>query len=136
MGGEIGQIQYLSYEKAFVELNLGYYDSENKLVNAQPGSKLLQRDRFHALTVPLKGITSSDLAFGDAPAVKTQYADAIGYAEGNLTQGFTQALPDNTPLTQGFGFAYSVDGVPGNQNQLNVLQGCSLSLSPRKPEEV
>jgi hypothetical protein len=112
-GGEIGQIQHLTYNKAFVELNLGYYNEEGEFVNAKPTSKSLQRNRFYTITAPLKEMVSGDFAFGGKPTAYAQYADPVNGETVDPVQGFTNTLPYyNVPLTKGFGFAYFVNHSP------------------------
>jgi hypothetical protein len=119
-GGEIGQIQHLTYNKAFVDLNLGYYTGSGATVNAKPSSKYLQRDRFYTITAPLKEIVVGDFAFGGKPNAYAQYADPI---RGNeiVIQGFTNPLPYyNVPLSKGFGFAYSVNHSEEEEGSGNI----------------
>jgi hypothetical protein len=122
-GGEIGQIQHLTYNAASVELNLGYYDEDGTFANAKPTSKYLQRDRFYTITAPLKEMVSGDFAFGGKPTAYAQYADPINGEMVDPVQGFTNTLPYyNIALTKGFGFAYLVNPADEEGNTLAFEQ--------------
>jgi hypothetical protein len=92
-GAELGNPQYLQYSTAEVEFNLSD----------------INRDQYYTVGAPLKNMVVGDFSFGGSPFSYAKYADVSIAGEGELIQGFTEALPDyNIPLSLGFGFAYKV----------------------------
>lgn len=140
MGGEVARLQYLQYLKAFVDLNLGYYDGSG-IVNGQNASTypyMLARDRYYSITAPLKDMYAGDYAFGGKPNVYMKYADPIsinavrGDSEAELIQKWTNSINTyKVPFTAGFGFGYEVYSgdldeewpYKNNQKNLNSISG-------------
>lgn len=68
-GGEVAKPHYLSYNKAFVHYNFGYYDTGNTFVVDQDeySAPVMSRDRWYALSAPLKSIYTGDFSLGGFP---------------------------------------------------------------------
>lgn len=68
-GAEVAKPQYLTYEKAYIQYNFGFYDSSNNYktdgdaLSATP----LKRGQWYALSAPLKNMASGDFAVGGYP---------------------------------------------------------------------
>ncbi|GHT62689.1 hypothetical protein FACS189451_07640 [Bacteroidia bacterium] len=124
-GGEVAQLQYLQYLKAYVEMNLGTYRSDSSFINTAnlintDGKynyypNFIPRDRYYSMSAPLKDMYSGDFAFGGKPNVYMKYADTIlvetvrndKYAE--LINKWTYSINSyNIPFRAGFGFGYEV----------------------------
>ncbi|GHT62176.1 hypothetical protein FACS189451_05900 [Bacteroidia bacterium] len=124
-GGEVAQLQNLQYVRAFVELNLGTYNSSASftnnanLFNTDNGSNYysnyFSRDRYYSLSAPLKEMFSGDYSFGGKPNVYMKYADTISVLDVrqdvtvSLINKWTNSINSyNIPFTAGFGFGYEV----------------------------
>jgi hypothetical protein len=127
-GAEIGQIQHLKYNKAFVELNFRADQSD---------SETIEKDRYYTITSPLKNTVAGDYAFGGKPFAYAQYANIVTSGDNeDFTAYFGDALPDYNkeinPLGNIAGFAYYVrsEGNELGQAQDNLMTngGGVLSL--------
>ncbi len=95
-GGGVLGLQYLTYEKAYVQLSL-------------------QRNKWYTLTSPLKSQFSGDYYFEGAPRSYMMLFDEVnpdklgdGVVVGNWTSPFVNMM---VPLTPGMGFGFWVDSV-------------------------
>ncbi len=95
-GGGVLGLQYLTYEKAYVQLSL-------------------QRNKWYTLTSPLKSQFSGDYYFEGAPRSYMMLFDEVnpdklgdGVVVGNWTSPFANIM---VPLTPGMGFGFWVDSV-------------------------
>ena len=69
-GGEVAKPHLLTYNKAFIEYNFGYFNGSSSLTNGDLHSALpMDRGRWYALATPLNKITPGDFSFGGFPAV-------------------------------------------------------------------
>ncbi|GHT74166.1 hypothetical protein AGMMS50262_06580 [Bacteroidia bacterium] len=82
-GGEVAQLNYLTYTKAFVQYNVGYYgddedydaspvngdsidnrkDGTLDVISAEP----MNRSQWYGLAIPLKKVATGDFSFGGKP---------------------------------------------------------------------
>lgn len=95
-GSEVAKPHYLTYEKALIQYNFGYYDASNKYqtdgdsYSATP----MNRGQWYALSAPLKKIASGDFSLGGYPNTWQQ-----GFVRSNMTPNGFSGLwnsPDNT----------------------------------------
>ncbi len=81
-GGETAQLNYLTYNKAFVQYNTGYYENDNfdavtengdEVNNLQTGTTdiisavPMNRSQWYGLSIPLKKVATGDFSFGGKP---------------------------------------------------------------------
>jgi len=74
-GAELAYQHKLTYEKAYIQYNWGYYDNlsgvnslEQPTNNASaPNSPVKERDKWYALAAPLKSMATGDFAFAGYP---------------------------------------------------------------------
>lgn len=146
-GGEVAQIQHLEYLYAFVELNLGTYDSNRNftntanLINTDGGYNyypgFLSRDRYYSMTAPLKEMYAGDFAFAGRPNAYMKYVDTLYINSFNpdifLINKWSNSINSyNIPFPKGFGFAYQILSgkandemwpYSANQDYLNSIYG-------------
>ncbi len=98
-GGALLGITKLTYEKAYVEVDL-------------------QRKTWYTLTAPLKEMVSGDYSFNGAPIAYMRLYDTYNpddSTSGEYVQSWTKTFKDQTiPLTAGKGFAFMVDSISFN----------------------
>ncbi|MDR1718878.1 MAG: DUF11 domain-containing protein [Dysgonamonadaceae bacterium] len=87
-GAEVAKPHFLSYNKAFIQYNFGYYDANNSYLT--DGDALapvaMKRARWYALAAPLKKVVTGDFSFGGFPLTWQQgFKSARDYASGTLT---------------------------------------------------
>jgi len=88
-GGEVAKPHYLKYERAFVHYNFGKYTTDTNIVgdpvNGDPYStdKIMDRERWYALSSPLKKIFTGDFSLGGFPSMWQRGFKT--YYDGNLT---------------------------------------------------
>jgi len=107
-GSKIGSINHLIYDKAHVQLDW-----------TQAGMK----DRWHMLSLPIKGVVSGDLAFGGKPSVYLRKFDVAGTSSGSFIPGtWTEYYNSNTiGFAPGEGFIIWVKNT--NTDNLNGISG-------------
>ena len=99
-GGQVAYPHKLTYNKAFVQYNWGYYAGGS---NEQPGSnlegtasKMITRDRWYMLAAPLKKMASGDFALGGYPITWQSLYNAPHPSTGALVEGdFSTAFSSN-----------------------------------------
>ena len=147
-GGELGRPDLLIYNKAHIQLNFGLWQeqqiinrndtelilksssSKDRMLYSASVSNPLERERWIALSAPLRGIVTGDLNFGGFPLtfmkkfVPTK-KDNVQYAVGEWTTPYTSFSESFAP-TEGFGFyMYGFD--PSGDEKRNL--GCDESGS-------
>ncbi len=87
-GAEVAKQHYLTYRKAYVLYNFGYYDAANTFkTDGDPYSATpMNRGRWYALAAPLKKIVSGDFSVGGFP---------------NMWQQGFKSQPDHTSTLSG-----------------------------------
>ncbi len=133
-GGEVAKTQELTYHRAYVQYNFGYYDAAN--VYKTDGDKFsatpMARGRWYMLAAPLKKIVTGDLAVGGFPNLwHRSFKTASGY-ESKIVGEWYDAEANNA-MELGAGQLYAVSiwageylpGVIGENNHkdLNALKG-------------
>ncbi|MDL2223616.1 FG-GAP-like repeat-containing protein, partial [Bacteroidales bacterium OttesenSCG-928-M11] len=108
-GGEVARTDLLDYDRAFVQYNFGYYETGEEDIVVKEGfvenrtPSHLKRDRYYALSIPLKKVVTGDFSVGGYPAVwQMKYADEE--IDGSNFAGFTKP--------------YNSLGTPFNEEQL------------------
>lgn len=68
-GGELAQPNHLVYNKAHIRYNFGYYDNANnyRTDGDTHSDNYMRRDRWYALSTPLKKVVTGDFSFGGKP---------------------------------------------------------------------
>ncbi len=67
-GAEVAKPHYLTYNKAFVDYNVGYFSGNTYKTDGDPYSAAaMNRDRWYALAAPLKKMVTGDFAMGGFP---------------------------------------------------------------------
>ncbi len=93
-GGEVAKPHYLTYEKAYVQYNFGYYNGSTYMTDGDAGFSAtpMKRGQWYALATPLKNIASGDFSFGGKPDVWQQ-----GFVQSTVDGDFAGAwkVPDN-----------------------------------------
>ncbi|MDR1720378.1 MAG: DUF11 domain-containing protein [Dysgonamonadaceae bacterium] len=87
-GSEVAKPHYLTYNKAFVEYNFGYYDASHVLHSDGDAltSNAMERSRWYALAAPLKKIVTGDFSFGGFPYTWQEgFKSSRDHASGTLT---------------------------------------------------
>ena len=102
-GGEVARTDSLHYTKAWIQYNFGYYDAggtsivdhgfENILIPTTP-SVGMERDRWYALSAPLKKIVTGDFSLGGKPHTWQKRFIAMSDGLGGTTGEWV--LPENT----------------------------------------
>ncbi len=87
-GAEVGKQHYLTYRKAYIQYNFGYYDTENtyRTDGDSHSATPMNRGRWYALAAPLKKIVSGDFSVGGFP---------------NMWQQGFKSSPDHTSTLMG-----------------------------------
>lgn len=134
-GGQISYPHKLTYQKAHIQYNFGYYGG---LAGPQPtknaegsGTPMLQRDRWYLLSAPLKNVVSGDFTFAGYPITWQSVCHITNPVNSHFeTADLSKPYPRNDiPLTQtNNAFALKVAGqenVTGKNNHkhLETLQG-------------
>ncbi len=116
-GGGVLGLQYLTYEKAYVQM-------------------ALQRNKWYTLTAPLKSQFSGDYYFSGAPRSYMMLFDDVNpddvtdVAIGTWTKAFANML---VPLSPGMGFGFLVDSVEFDYpNPAFVTQNDKMVYFPRE----
>ncbi|MDR1719301.1 MAG: DUF11 domain-containing protein, partial [Dysgonamonadaceae bacterium] len=108
-GGELAQPHYLTYNKAYVQYNYGYYNAAHVLqtdwdpISAAP----MERGRWYALAAPLKSVVTGDFAFGGYPNTWQQGFKTSRDRSGSLTGGWYTPEP-TTALELGMRQNYAI----------------------------
>jgi len=152
-GAQLGQPQHLKYDSAYIQLNLGAgssvqttitdnaslvnlgtnIPSESKLqFGAGNSGVIMPRDRWNMISIPLKGVTTGDIAFGGYPFVymrkfdtsKTE-EDGTSFIGGRWSEYYSRM---NEEFKAGEGFVYWVNGYKDarkfhDRNSLFVKEG-------------
>ncbi len=134
-GAEVAKPHLLTYEKAYIQYNFGYYDAGNNYRtdgDAYSAAPML-RGRWYALSAPLKKIASGDFSFGGYPNVwqqgfKVSEAGNSWYGEWdrpNNDNAFDIAKEQNHAITIWAGAFYSNPDSLGlnDHKHLNALKG-------------
>lgn len=130
-GGEVARPELLTYNKAFVHYNVGYYDEKGELQNGDPlSSAPMERDRWYGLAVPLKKVATGDFSFGGWPNT-WQMAFERNTVGSDWIGEFTKPFSTNgTELGNNYAYSYalwvndySFDRGSSNQNGLNAVKG-------------
>ncbi len=67
-GAEVAKQHHLTYRKAYVQYNFGYYNGSTYMTDGDPYSATpMTRGRWYALAAPLKKIVSGDFSVGGFP---------------------------------------------------------------------
>lgn len=144
-GAELGRPDLLEYNRAHVQYNLGMLqtpqitDKDDKalvlesestadrmLYSASVSSKPLARERWYALSSPLRGVTSGDLCFGGFPMTFMKKfgpitKEGVTYPVGEWTTPYNSMKELFFP-TVGFGFyAYGYGNTTGNNTGCTEL---------------
>ena len=113
MGGQIGRVDLLNYNKAHVQLNFGVTG---------------MTDRWHMLSMPIQNVLTGDLAFGGAPSVFLRKFDANISDDGSWMKGNWSNYKTSNIESFGLaeGFILWVNGKEYNDTNLaavsNVLE--------------
>lgn len=98
-GGEVAYQHMLTYNKAYVQYNWGYYAGNyaGTPVNGEgSGSSIITRDKWYMLAAPLKKMASGDFALGGYPLTWQAVYNAPHPSSGNLIVGdFSKAFSSN-----------------------------------------
>ncbi|GHU70501.1 hypothetical protein FACS189413_10940 [Bacteroidia bacterium] len=130
-GGEITNLQYLTYDSAHVQLNLGlanqtelpdisavisggeydHLDLSAALGLDSRYKNVIERDRWYMLSAPLKQIVSGDYSFGGVPATYIRKFKSGSATTTSALQGSWDNYIQSTvePLSPGEGFAFFVN---------------------------
>ena len=133
-GGEVAKPHLLTYNKAFVEYNFGYFSGSTYTIDGDPRSAVpMVRGRWYALAAPLNKIAPGDFSFGGKPDAWQQGFIQTTNGGSFIGQWATphNANATNVPEDQYGGIAvWMADVVPGSigedvtyQTNLNALQG-------------
>lgn len=135
-GGEVAKPHRLTYNKAFIRYNFGYYNGSSYQTDGDAYSAIpMLRNRWYALAAPLKKIASGDFSLGGYP-----FTYQMGFESSSGTTGDSGELQgswilNNTTAGYEIGGAYnyaiSVLVEPyeanvlgkGDHKNLNGLQG-------------
>ena len=139
-GGELGRPDRLVYNEAYIHLNLDLKQfAQEKETNVQAlrnlilegggtaerlkfsasTSQPLERERWYALSSPLRSVVSGDLSFGGFPLTFMKRfgpitKDNVTYPVGEWTTPYNSVM-ETFPSTVGFGFyAYGYGNVTGD----------------------
>ena len=67
-GSELAKPHYLQYNRAYVQYNLGYYNSSTFMTDGDPYSATpMNRNRWYAVAAPLKKMATGDFSIGGFP---------------------------------------------------------------------
>jgi hypothetical protein len=103
-GGEVAYPQNLTYEKAYVQYNWGYYNKTSGITaNSQPTENVdgasapkMQRGKWYALAAPLKNMASGDFALAGYPLTWQAVYNMANPATGILENiDFSKAFATN-----------------------------------------
>ncbi|MDR2474800.1 MAG: hypothetical protein LBD45_02975 [Bacteroidales bacterium] len=115
-GGEVGQPQRLTYEKAFIQFNFGLQSSTQAKSNnitaahlelsAGKSTTALGRNQWHMFSAPLHCMVSGDFAFGGFPLTFLRKFDITAPKSGIYNVGSWTGLYDSLiePFNLGEGF--------------------------------
>ena len=139
-GGELGRPDWLNYNQAFVHLNMGLVEysqtketdletlqnlifengkTAERMIFSASTSQPLTRERWYALSSPLRSVASGDLSFGGFPLTFMKRfgpvtKDNVTYPVGQWTTPYNSMKEVFSP-TEGFGFyAYGYGNSTGN----------------------
>ena len=142
-GGELGRPDLLTYQKAHVQMNFDLKqpsfmqekDNNKNLVlksssitdrmqySAALSADPIERERWHMLSSPLKGVVTGDLGFGGFPLTYLMKFDPVrkdnhSYSVGNWTIPYTTMVEQvSEAVTDGFAFfMYGWVNSSGNNN--------------------
>lgn len=131
-GAEVAKPQYLSYEKAYIQYNFGYYNGSTYVTDGDAFSATpLKRGQWYALSAPLKNMASGDFSVGGYPNMWQQGFKAE-LSESGDWEGVWESPSGNNALPLGQQYnAISVWGgeyLPGvigedDHKNLNALKG-------------
>lgn len=73
-GGEVAKPHYLTYHRAYIQYNFGYYETDKSggaIINGDfsHSATPMNRDRWYALAAPLKKIVTGDFSVGGFPSM-------------------------------------------------------------------
>ncbi|MCL1937645.1 MAG: Ig-like domain-containing protein [Candidatus Azobacteroides sp.] len=143
-GAELGRPDWLTYEKAHVQLNVGLKqmplsattnkdyilkdtDTQKRMQYAAGVSTPIKRERWYMLSSPLKGVLTGDLAFGGFPLTFLMKFDPVkkenqNYSVGNWSTPYT-SMTDRAASAITDAFAFYMYGYDLQGDSLRNL-GC------------
>jgi len=131
-GGEVARPELLTYNKAFIHYNVGYYNNDGDLENADPlSAEPMKRDRWYALATPLKKVATGDFSFGGWPNTwQMSFIRNTGSSSdwiGEFSVPFnTNSVELGNSAAYSLAFwanGYSTDRGSSNQSGLDVVKG-------------
>ncbi len=96
-GSEVAKHNYLTYEKAYIQYNFGYYQGNTNVyrTDGDPHSATpMQRNRWYALAAPLKKIASGDFSVGGYPNMWQQGFKSTTAYDGSLVGDWYSPVAD------------------------------------------
>lgn len=131
-GGEVARPELLTYNRAFIHYNVGYYNNDGDLVNADPlSAEPMKRDRWYALATPLKKVATGDFSFGGWPNTwQMSFIQNTGSSSdwiGEFSVPFnTNSVELGNSAAYSLAFwanGYSTDRGSSNQSGLDAVKG-------------
>lgn len=142
-GAEVGQPQFLTYNKASVQMNFGVADpdhsddlNEHLAFSAKRSRGNLERNKWHMLSAPLQRMVSGDFSLGGYPASYMRKFDAKqpesgSVLTGNWTQYYNSGIIEFEP---GEGFILWMNETRNEDKYYDYRKGVDPLISSQEHE--